>query len=77
MSFAGGILARARRHLGRLRLTFGLGPSGGSPVVPPRPGCMHVTMGRTAELDIRVERSATLDITMTPTAEMTIRMEKC
>lgn len=38
---------------------------------------MHVTMGRTAELDIRVERSATLDITMTPTAEMTIRMEKC
>lgn len=77
MSFAGGILARARRRLGRLRLTFGLGPSGGSPAVVPRPGCMHVAMGRTAELDLRIERSATIDIASTRTAEMTIRMERC
>lgn len=77
MSFAGGILARARRHLGRLRLTFGLGPSGGAPAIVPRPGCMHVSMGRTAELDLRIERSAAIDIASTRTAEMTIRMERC
>jgi hypothetical protein len=77
VSFVGGILARARRHLGRLRLTFGLGPSGGTPVVPPRPGCLHLTHGPVAEMDLRVEATATLDITMTKTAELSIRIEKC
>lgn len=77
MSFFGGILARARRRLGRLRLTFGLGPTGGSPVVPPRPGCLHVTVDRTAELTTRIERSATVDIATTRTAELAIRLEKC
>lgn len=77
MSFVGGILARARKGIGRLRLTFGLGPSGGTPVVQPRPGCMHLTHGPVAELDMRVEAVATLDITITRTAELSIRIEKC
>jgi len=77
VSFAAGILARARRGLGRLRQTFGLGPSGGTPVVVPRPGCMHITIGRTAEMGTRVEKTASMSVAITRTAEMTIRIERC
>ncbi len=77
MSFSAGILARARKHLGKLRLTFGLGPSGGAPVVVPRPACVALSSSPATLVDLRAEPTSAIALSSSPATRITLTIEAC
>lgn len=77
MSFGAGILARARKHLGKLRLTFGLGPSAGAPAVIPRPACIALSSSPATLVDLRAEPTAAVALSSSPATLVTLTIEAC
>ena len=77
MSFGASVLARARKGLGKLRLTFGLGPSSGTAPTVPRPACIHLASQPATLVAMRCEPTADIALASQPATLVTLNIEAC
>jgi len=77
VSFGASVLARARKGLGKLRLTFGLGPSSGAPAVVPRPACIAISASPATRVDLRAEPTTSVALASERATLITLTIEAC